>query len=291
MHYKLGLLFWVLLLSIFAYSCVEEDPIIETTTIEMNISGLEDLGPDFVYSGWLISNGFPERGGDFTVDGNGNLSKTTFEFTKAVIDDAATYVLTIEPVGSTEINANKVHVLAGDFSGDEAEISIDHIAAIGDSFDSARGDYILGTLTGDVMLENSGIWFVKDVNGNHEEGLHLPALPESWIYEAWVVVNGVNLSMGKFSSQNQADSSDTYSGNAVGPQFPGEDFLNNAPEGLTFPIDITGATTFISIEPVPDNSSEPFMLKPLIDQIPSTGGESTYSLDRNLVFPTGTITR
>ena len=53
------------------------------------------------------------------------------------------------------------------------------------------------------------------------------------------------------------------------PPFPGEDFLKNAPTGLVFPTDLKGKTIVISVEPSPDNSSMPFVLKPLAHAVPS----------------------
>jgi hypothetical protein len=79
-----------------------------------------------------------------------------------------------------------------------------------------------------------------------------------------------------------------------GPPFPGEDFLVNAPSGLTFPTDLSGTTQVISIEPDPDNSSAPFLLKPLVATVPSPAMDHvTYAMSSNVAnsFPTGTATR
>jgi hypothetical protein len=77
-----------------------------------------------------------------------------------------------------------------------------------------------------------------------------------------------------------------------GPPFPGEDFLVNAPAGLTFPTNLAGGMAVISIEPVPDNSTAPFLLKPLVAPIPANAIDHTdYQMNQNLVFPTGTVTR
>ena len=74
--------------------------------------------------------------------------------------------------------------------------------------------------------------------------------------------------------------------------FPGEDFLNNAPEMLSFPTDITGGTAVISVEPDPDNSAGPFTLKPLVHGIDTMATDHvTYDMGQNLNFPTGTVTK
>jgi len=85
-----------------------------------------------------------------------------------------------------------------------------------------------------------------------------------------------------------------YSDTMPGPPFPGEDFLLNAPSGLTFPTDLSGTTQVISIEPDPDNNAGPFLLKPLVATVPSPAMDHvTYMMNSNVAnsFPTGTATR
>lgn len=76
----------------------------------------------------------------------------------------------------------------------------------------------------------------------------------------------------------------------AGPPFPGEDYLINAPTGFMFPLDLAGGKAVISIEP--DNSPNPFLLKPLVGDIPvGTTDHLTYNMRQNLNFPTGTVNR
>ncbi|MCH8033587.1 MAG: T9SS type A sorting domain-containing protein [Bacteroidetes bacterium] len=99
---------------------------------------------------------------------------------------------------------------------------------------------------------------------------------------------------GTFTAVDMVDEADPYSGPDPGPPFPGEDFLVNAPSGLTFPTDLSGMTGVISIEPDPDNSTAPFLLKPLVAGIPSNAMDHvTYMMDSNVAnsFPTGTAMR
>ena len=42
----------------------------------------------------------------------------------------------------------------------------------------------------------------------------------------------------------------------------------NAPEGLTFPLDLSGKKLVISVEPNPDTSPDPSPIKPLIGVVP-----------------------
>jgi hypothetical protein len=114
----------------------------------------------------------------------------------------------------------------------------------------------------------------------------LPELPAGWAYEGWAVIDGVPVTAGTFLTADGFDDFDGYSGDQGGPPFPGEDYLVNPPEGVTFPTDLTGATVVISVEPSPDDSPEPFALKPLLGTAgdPATDHES-YPFANNAIDP------
>ena len=80
----------------------DETPADTMKNINLNISGLEDLGADYVYEGWLISNGAPVSTGTFSVDEMGNLSKTTFSLKESYVENASTFVLSIEPANDSD---------------------------------------------------------------------------------------------------------------------------------------------------------------------------------------------
>ena len=273
----------------------EEDPS-TTKKITVNINGLEDLGSDYVYEGWLIVGGSPVSTGIFTVDADGIQSKTEFEVKISDAEDATTFVLSIEPENDSDPSPAATKILAGDFSGSSADLTI---SPVGD-FSNAAGKYILATPTnGGDTDENSGIWFLDLATGAPTVGLVLPDLPDGWKYEGWTVIDGAPVTSGKFTNVSATDEDDPYSGTMSLPDvngddgfFPGEDYLVNAPSGLMFPTDIAGGTAVISIEPDPDNSSGPFTLKPLLHGIPATATDHVvYDMDQNLSFPTGTVTR
>ncbi|MDX1684286.1 MAG: hypothetical protein R3275_03560 [Saprospiraceae bacterium] len=278
----------------FLISCNDDDDDDPNDELELNISGLEDLGPDYLYEGWIIVDGAPVTTGTFSVDANGNLSQTEFEVAEDDLENAASFVLTIEPNPDNDPAPSAVHILAGDFDANEmADLSISHSAAIGNDFQLAAGDYILATPTNGMNSDElSGIWFLDASSGTPMEALNLPDLPAGWIYEGWVVVNGQPVTTGTFSSTDEADNAAPYSGTMSGPPFPGEDFLTNAPSGLSFPVDLSGGMAVISVEPVPDNSAAPFLLKPLVGSIPSDAMDHTlYSMGQNLSFPMGQAIR
>ena len=159
----------------------------------------------------------------------------------------------------------------------------------------ATGKYIIAapTGTGAANEEFSGIWFLDNSSGSAVAGLDLPTLEAGWKYEGWVVIDGTPLSTGTFTSVTGSDEAAPFSGSNPGPAYPGEDFLVNAPDGLTFPTDLRSRTTVISIEPYPDNSTAPFTLKPLAGDIPASLSGNPYSLGNNVTasFPTGSVNR
>jgi len=271
--------------------CSDDD---EPTTkgLTFNISGLENLGTDYVYEGWIIVSGAPISTGRFSVDDNGDLSQNSATLSIDDVESATTFVLTIEPTVGDDPAPSDVHLLAGDFTGNTGQLTIDHAAALGNNFSTVSGSYILATPTDGAMNnENSGIWFLDLSSGSPSVGLSLPTLPAGWKYEGWAVSGGA-ITSGKFTSVTGVDEFDDFSSTMDGPPFPGEDFLVNAPAGFTFPLDLAGGKAVISIEPDPDNSPAPFLLKPLVGDIPAGATDHlTYDMGQNLNFPTGTVNR
>jgi len=287
----------VLVGGLFFTSCKDDDDTMTTETpkLILSISGLEDLGADFTYEGWLIVSGVPVTAGTFNVDGSGVLSQTSFELSESDINNATAYVLTIEPKPDGDPTPSSVHILAGDFSGTSATLTTSHSSALGTDFTSATGSYILATPTDGNMdtNETSGVWWLDPAAGPGA-GLSLPVLPNGWKYEGWAVIDGTPVTTGTFTTASGADEAAPFSGGTMGPPFPGEDFLMNAPTGLTFPTNLSGKTAVISVEPDPDNSSSPFLLKPLLGNIPDPATEFTvYNMMNNAAAsnPTGSASR
>ncbi len=267
----------------------------DKTTLTLDIDNLTELPSDEQYEGWIIVDGSPVSTGTFTVDASGNLSETEFEVDDEQLSSATDFVLSIEPKPDSDPAPSQIKILGGPFVGQNAAISVAHSAALGTDFSTASGKYILATpTTTDTTDENSGIWFL-DVSGlDPVAGLNLPDLPSGWVYEGWVVMEGTPVTTGIFTTTTTADSSAPYSGtDASGPGAPGEDFIQNAPSGLTFPTDISGNVAVISVEPYPDNSPKPFLIKPLKGTIPTDAEDHvTYQMDNNVSgLPNGTVSR
>lgn len=298
MKKKLFILFIAPLLILASCDKDEEEntPMVTKATLKLNFDNLSAVEDNEQYEGWIIVDGAPVSTGTFTVDAEGNLSKSSFEVEKSQLDAATDFVLSIEPVPDNDPSPSAIKILGGAFSGDNASLGSDHMAALGEDFSSVSGKYILATpTTATTDDERSGVWFLDLSSGSPMTGLNLPALPDNWKYEGWVVVNGQPVTTGTFSAVDAMDDSAPYSGmDADGPPFPGEDLVANAPSGLSFPTDLRGTVTVISIEPYPDNSAAPFAFKPLVGNISSSAADhTTYDFANNVngSFPTGTAMR
>jgi hypothetical protein len=268
--------------------------------LALTFTGLEALANGYHYEGWAITPGGPVSTGKFNVGAGGSLvavgggAIANGEFaTKVDLGTATAIAISIEPPGDVDAIPAAAKVLSGTLTGGVASLRVGGDKALGNDFMTAAGRFILATPTdGMNNNENSGIWFLDLVGGTPRQSLTLPTLPAGWIYEGWVVINGRPVTTGTFASGSGADNAKPYSGTMAGPPFPGEDFIMNAPAGLTFPTNLAGGMAVISIEPVPDDSPAPFTLKPLLGAIPAGAQAFTaYSLGLNLAsFPSGTAT-
>jgi hypothetical protein len=277
-HLRTGLLVLATLLAAAAPMIAAAD----TAYLEFSSNGLEALGPDYVYEGWLIVSS-----GRFSVLADGSLSRSNFAVEVSDMAAVSTFVLTIEPMVDPDPGPSEVHILGGDFSGGTAALSAGHPAALGDDFSSATGPYILNAPSGGGTADYfNGIWWLDTMTGPGPT-LELPTLPTGWVYEGWVVGDGGPVSTGRFvmASGNDSDVGGISAGPYATPPFPGEDFINP-----TF--DLTdGFAAVITIEPEPDNSSAPFTFKPLVDgMIDDVGAGVLQDMDNNAAsFPTATV--
>jgi len=258
--------------------------------MEASFQGLENLGPTAVYEGWLMVNGTPVSSGRFSVDANGKPSQTSFDVSQDAVSRATAFILTIEPAVNDDPKPSEQHLVAGNFDTTRsATLATNHPAALGTDFGGAAGSFILATPTSAATTDDDqGIWFLKMVNGVAQAGLTIPMLPKGWVYEGWVVVNGKPVSTGRFTDPAMADKDGNgpAAGPLGGPPFPGSDFINPA-------LKLPGGAAVISVEPEPDNSAAPFLLKPLIDTaISSAVGPTNNHVLANRgtsVLPTGII--
>jgi hypothetical protein len=296
---KLILIVILLPVLILVIGCESEKEMTPSSgkALALTFSELPPLTNGFHYEGWAIVNGQPLTTGKFNVDNQGQLvtlggqAIPNKEFKVGQdISSASDIVITIEPKGDTDTKPAATKILGGKVVNNAATLKVEHSASLGNDFTSATGKYVLATPTDDdTTNEKSGVWFLQLPGPS--VGLNLPTLPNGWKYEGWVVVNDVPLTTGKFTSVTGEDESHPYSGPKMGPPFPGEDYLQKAPSGLTFPIDLSGAIIVITIEPNPDDNPAPYPLKPLVGTVPiSAQDHFTYMTNQAGTFPTGTAT-
>lgn len=253
----------------------------DTTRVEVSLENLPELGPDYVYEGWLIVEGAPISAGRF--DKRAGFSSFTFNLL-ANYTDATAYVLTIEPRVQDDPAPSEVHLLAGPLEGGQAQLTMNHPAALGTDFSQSSGAFILAVPSSPGTPYSQGIWYVDPAQG--ASSLDLPQLPAGWTYEGWVVGEDGPVSTGRFRSLTGADSDG--GGAAAGPEptppFPGQDFVDPA-------MDLLGATVVISVEPEPDNDPAPFDLKPLVGTAMDAGAGVLQPLGLNLEGqPSGLVT-
>ena len=180
MHYSKLVLICLLAVGFVACDDDDENP---NQDLVVQLSGLPELGSGFQYEGWIIVNGTPVSTGTF--DATGDMTTTTSSIERSQLEDASTYVLTIEPNPDPSPEPSSTHIVAGDFSGETATLSIDHGAALGNDFSTAYGKYILATPTnGDDSYETSGVWWLDNSNPPAVDGLGLPTLP-------WMEIRGL----------------------------------------------------------------------------------------------------
>ena len=254
-------------------------------TIEWEIDGLEPLGDGYVYEGWIIVEGEPVSTGRFSVDGEGNASLGSFDVEQGDADRATKFVLTIEPEEGDDPAPSATKLLGGDFDGDSAALSVADGAALGDDFTGAGGQFLLETPTSEAADDYAnGIWFL-DANAGTPT-LDLPELPEGWAYEGWIVFEDGPVTTGRFTkgSGEDSDGAGPTAGPLGFPAFPGQDFIEPA-------MSLVGTTVVISVEPEPDDSAAPFVLKPLVaPSAEDIGDKGLQAMDNNAAAtnPSGT---
>lgn len=265
-----------------------------TKDVSMNITGLPDLGPNYRYETWIAYNNMAISLGTFDVDASGTMSTNTFTGSTVDIESATVLVVSIEPFPDSDPTPSDVKILGGGFYNDVSTLSISYVAAVSSDLSTAAGEYVIAAPTTTTSADDvSGVWFYNPSASIPQ--MTLPTLSTGWEYEGWAVIDGTPMSTGKFTNPSIADNSALYSATeAAAPNYPGEDFVQNAPAGVTLPTDLSGKEVFVTVEPVTDNSPEPFILKPLMGTVPTTASPMTpYTLTNNSAAtnPVGTATR
>ncbi|WP_062061078.1 anti-sigma factor [Aquimarina longa] len=292
-----------LVIGCIASSCSSDDDSsgVTESNLTLNLTGLEDLGSNYLYEGWIIVDGAPVSTGTFSVDKDGKLSSTSFKVNSKSLSTATSFVLTIEPNPDTNPAPADTKLLKGDFgTANTATVGLEPVGK-GD-FSTSSGNFFLRTPTDEASgtannkNDQFGVWFGTPGMPPVAD-LKLPVLNAGWKYEGWVVSEGVPVSTGTFTmstipDDNAGDANGFSEVASNGPNLPGEDFFRNAPDGVPFPLDVREKTVVISVEPFPDNSAAPFLLKPLVGTAGKDTAPTSYPFKLNSKsFPSGNVSR
>ncbi len=266
MMIRKSLLLSAFILGAIITSCSGDDDAPPTSNLTIEIVGLEALTNGANYEGWIVVEGEPLSTGKFNEVSN----SMVFAVNADNLEKATEFILSVEPPNDADPGPSKSKLVSGSFNGNVAQVSVNSVIA---DFSSISGKFVMATPTdnpGTSDNDEFGIWFEDPSGIQTVPGLNLEPLADGWKYEGWVIFekNGTQIpvSTGTFSDVGNFDDASPYSGNGSAPNYPGEDFLNSAPQGLTFPTDgdVRGKTVVISVEPSPDyDQSTPFFLKPL----------------------------
>lgn len=254
--------------------------------IKLHLQELQPLEGAF-YELWVVKGRRKESAGSFNVNGSGRLvdgfghPARFFSRTEPARADAL--VVTIEPSPDPERGPSGIAILAGSPRRNHARLRFPV------SLREMAGSFILATPTDSVSTnETAGVWFL-DPAGGPGPSLTLPELPDGWVFEGWGVTQGHPLTTGRFTEATGADSAAPFSGPNPGPPFPGEDFLQNLPPGITPPVDLADGSSLIVITLEPDmagvdpTGDGPFSIKPLLVLVPDGAPDHmSIGLDRDL---------
>ena len=273
--------------------------------VALAFTRLEPMQNGFHYEAWAVFDANVLSLGKFNVGPAGELvdlqglAVPGGRFALGADAHSATDLLvTIEPPGDADGVPSDTRYLAGVVEDGVAELSVDHPLALDNSYRRARAFYILSSPSSRGEEDwKSGVWWIDltyfDTLAG-DPGFHLPELPPGWVYEGWVEIEGKPFTTGRFYYVYGHDFDSPHNGPLPFiPEMPGEDYIVNPPKGYDFPTDIRGEPIFVTIEPYPDDSRDPFTLMPLWDTIPPEGGyRVTYKVD-NVArdrFPVGRAT-
>jgi len=242
------------------------------------------------YAVWVFLDNRDVVGlGPFNVDANGRPINPNGELIQRFTSpenlySAVSVLITIAPGGIPDTSPGANAILQGPFIEGVAQLRVPAPLLTTE----AAGSYRVFTPTdGPDTNEGSGLWAVSV---DDEPLLQLPPLNNVYSWEHYLIIDGQTLSMGRFRSPIAPDFINPFSGPEPAPEFPGEDFLFNAPEGVTFPADLGGARLLLTLEPVLEDTADPSQLVVLETILPAglQGGEIIELVNRTADFPTGT---
>ncbi len=254
----------------------ETEEIGNVTEIEMSINNLVPLPDSLMYAAWLV---YGSNDATKFVEILSPATSTNPLIVKApvnsnVLAGAKKFYVSIVKKAGFDSTTVGTRLLEGTFKSNDCSVGLAGFLVN----PQITGVYYLATPTnGPGSDELSGIWFADSIsNPSPSVGLDLPVLTGTLTYHAWVEVNGTFLNVGKFTDPSKGDGFNGYSDTtAAAYGKPGEDFLLNPPAGITFPLDLSNANIYISIEPTWLKTSGPSFYNVLTGTVPGGASANT----------------
>ena len=279
-----------------------EDPDdMETGSLILSVRDMTPVPNEYHMEGWVVTWDSQTKSiGKFAINESGvlvDLSGTPVTArrfdTNFALDSLQSMFVTIEPAGDTNDTPSNTRLMGGLFVDGQAALRAEDVEGIEDELILARGNYIVDSPTdGPGTNESSGVWFVNLTGGPPARGLRTAIPIQGWQYQGWIEFDGIPVDMGVIPNHTGADESSLHSGPLPGYNYPGEDFLINPPDGLSFPVSVGNAYLYVTLEPDPDPDPAPSQFKIFDARIPAQPVQGqTYNME-NLIdgFPKGTAT-
>ena len=297
MRQQRGLSAILLLTATLVLSCgrtpTEFSPLVravgEVRGVLLRFNGLKPLAAENgTYEAWaLLQRAETASLGRFQINASGQAvdqnGAMIEEFTsdKANLRDAFSVLITIELPMDSDETPSRFQILQGQLLEGIAQLTVPAPSNIG----NATGSYRVFTPTdGPGTNESSGAWAIA-IDGSPT--LFLPPITAGLLYEAFVYVNGIPVTMGRITAGDEPDTGNYFSGAEPAPRVPGEDFLINHP---AFPIDLSGKRLVLTLESLVDDAALPSQLVVLEGVFSGglRGGEVLVLSNRSGSFPSGT---
>lgn len=224
----------------------------EVQGVLLQVDNLAPLDPTTqgIYYLWaLLERNQAERMGSFFIDAAGQIVDengapiTQFTSEEFSVRRTLRLLITIELPGEAPESPTGMQILTGTVIEGVANLVVPISTAITQATGSLR---VFTPTDGPGNNESSGFWMV-DADG--EPSLSIPDSTGALTYETFIEIGGQTINLGRFEVPDSEDNSNRFSAETFDPpEAPGEDLLRNAPEGLTFPIDLSGARVTVSLE-------------------------------------------
>lgn len=268
----------------------------EVQGVMLNVDNLAPVDPatQGVYTLWaLMERNQTERLGQFAIDSSGDVVDENgtpierFQSDEFAERKTLRILVTIELAGLDRDSPQGLQVLSGTVIEGVADLTV----PISTTITEAGGNLRVFTPTdGPGTNETSGFWAVA-LDGS--PSIDLPDSTGALVFETFVEIDGNLISVGRFESPDEADDRNPFSSEEFpAPERPGEDLLLNAPEGLSFPADLSGARVTISLEDrfsIFRNRSQLIVLEAMLPQNLSPDQIVPFTNRAEETFPTGRV--